>query len=157
MNINEYLYKSTKGQSRSNNIIHFRESGPGSGMKGHTTPHTDDLEMNKLLNDFENNPRDAKGRGQCQIAVQQIARLLLKKGYTKDDMEVHEVRSTGPDGKNSNHVVLKVAGVFIDPTGKQYDHIHHGNHNTMMKELPPYYEPYKVIPVDQYVNGKEDM
>ena len=80
----------------------------------------------------------------------------LKKGYTKDDMEVHKVQSTGPDGGPSNHVVLKVGDVFIDPTGKQYDHIHKGNHNTITKELPPYYKPHSVIPVDQYVDGKED-
>ena len=154
MNMNEYLYKTTKGQSRSSTILCF-EGGPGSGVKGHITPHTDDPEMNQMLNDFENNPRDAKGRGQCHIAVQNIARLLLKKGYTKDDMKVQKVQSTGPDGKNSNHVILKVGDVYIDPTGKQYDHIHHGDHDTMMKELPPYYTPAGEIPVDQYVDGAE--
>ena len=48
MNIQEYLYKSTYGQSRSNNMVLFREGGPGSGVVGHTTNNPDEVSSSKI-------------------------------------------------------------------------------------------------------------
>ena len=148
--LEDYVWKQLYNHESPNNVSNTsKEGGSGSGIKGHYTSYADDPEINQLLNDFENNPKNAKGNGLCQLAVQQIAKLLLSKGYNKNDMKVQKIVTLDKNGSNSFHVILKLGDIYIDPTGTQYEH---PNHQTITKELPDYYKPDGEAPLDFYIN-----
>ncbi len=97
-------------------------------------------ELNKLIKYYEENPR-CKNQGACANAAQAIAKLFIKYRQSSPyGMEVYKIKTTGPDGLDSNHIVLKVGNTYFDPTGTQYMHLHNGNHKSITKTLPSYYK-----------------
>jgi len=97
-------------------------------------------DMGKVIDYYEKHPR-GPNQGNCHNAVKDIANVFLNHHKsTPYSMIVYLIKTIGNDGKVSNHVVLKVADNYFDPTGIQYSNLHKGNHKSVSNVLPNYYE-----------------
>jgi len=141
MNMNEYLYKTTKGQSRSSTILCF-EGGPGSGVVGHhaaddqtpatnSTPNLSDMtdvqimmhnpDNHKPITDIarqalvEVQELDADGtcKGACREISSEIYKKLKDAGYNKT-IKTIEVALYDEDSISHGAVALPDDGLIID-------------------------------------------
>jgi hypothetical protein len=115
-----------------------------------------DKEMQKILRYYEQNPR-GKNQGNCHNAASDIANLFLKyRKSTPYSMKVYEIMTKGRDGKQSNHIVLNVHGIYYDPTGTQYTELYNIPHQSMLNELPSYYKVYNTRDANYLIKKGEN-
>lgn len=143
MNLQQYLHEQTKGQSRSTNIVLFKEGGDGSGKKGHVTNDIDDShaavstkpdntpeDVKIMMDNPDNHPAitniarqalmdiqeiDLSGssKGACREISSEIFKKLQAAGYNKT-MNTQEVALYEQDSISHGVVILPDDGLIID-------------------------------------------